>query len=196
MADAKISALTDGATPAATDAAPFARSGGTTVKLTWAEMKAAMPGAQIGYDQITTSSISVTSTTEATPTTIITCAAHTFDGAPVMVEFCAPAVQTPTVTVLGGGITVTPKLVFVLFESTTEIARLGLVAANMSLTGTTTGTLALLSSVSGDKFQFTPSAGSHTYIVGAYGNASGGVVYSGAAGTGADSPTWIRFTKV
>lgn len=42
MADSKISALTDGTTPASTDAAPFARSGGTTVKLTWAEMKAAI----------------------------------------------------------------------------------------------------------------------------------------------------------
>lgn len=42
MSDSKISALTDGTTPAATDAFAAARSGGTTVKLTWAEILAAI----------------------------------------------------------------------------------------------------------------------------------------------------------
>lgn len=195
MADTKISALTDGTTPATTDAAPFARSGGTTVKLTWAEMKAAMPAAEIGYDQVTTSSISIASTTEASPTTIIACASHTFDGAPVIVEFCAPAVSTQTVTVLGAGVTVTPKASFYLFESTTEVTRLSVTAANMSLTGTTTGTLSLIMACAG-KQRFTPSAGAHTYILAATVGSGTGTVFSGAGGAATDAPTWIRFTKV
>lgn len=42
MADKKISALTDGTTPASTDLIPVARSGGTTVQLAWSELLTAI----------------------------------------------------------------------------------------------------------------------------------------------------------
>lgn len=42
MANSKISALTDGTTPADTDAFPVSRSGGTTQKLTWSQIRNAI----------------------------------------------------------------------------------------------------------------------------------------------------------
>jgi hypothetical protein len=43
------------------------------------------PGHEFGYDQIT-STVNVVGTTQGAGTTIITCAAHVFDGGPVMCE--------------------------------------------------------------------------------------------------------------
>lgn len=181
MADTKISALTDGTTPATTDASPWSRSGGTTVKLTWAELKAAMPGAEIGYDQITASA-TISSTTEATGSTIITCGAHTFDGGPVVASFFAPLVGMAT----GVG-----KSTYIcLFESSTEIGRLVLAQPGQSQQA--------LIPVFGS-IRFTPSAASHTYTVTGFFDTGGGgtvQVIAGAGGAAVHPPAYIRFTKV
>lgn len=179
MADSKISALTDGTTPATTDASPWARSGGTTVKLTWAEMKAAMPGSEIGYDQIT-SNVNIASTTEASGTTIITCAAHVFDGAAAMATFFTPIVFDGT----SAGSTIVVSL----FESSTQIGRL--VSAYVAAGGIAVGVSGML--------RFTPSAASHTYAVTAYVSSLTGTpsVTAGAGGTATYVPSFIRFTKV
>lgn len=180
MADSKISALTDGTTPASTDAAPFARAGGTTVKLTWAEMYAAMPGREIGYDQIT-SNVTVASTTEASGTTVISCAAHTFDGAPVMARFVCGEAQ------VGGAASAT--MVVCLFEGGTEIGQ-------MTVFYVSNNTPTMIQNMAGE-IRFTPSAGAHTYTVTAYKTTgTTAIVYAGAAGVSTLVPAFIRFTKV
>lgn len=133
-------------------------------------------GYEIGYDQITAASTSITSTTEATGTTVITCAAHTFDGAAVMVEFFGLVEPSST-----SGIIVS------LFESSTQISRIaellpGAISPGYTLTG---------------RFRFTPTAGSHTYTVTAFHQgASNGSIVAGSGGTGGDPPCFVRFTKV
>lgn len=137
-------------------------------------------GFEIGYDQIT-SFVTVSATTEATGTTVITCGAHTFDGAPVLAMFFAPGIQTAAVSQL--------SLTVCLFEGSTEIGRL-CVVSNASATQDVHPGIGIL--------RFTPSAGSHTYKVTAFVNnatATSGVV-AGAGGTAAYDPAFIRFTKV
>ena len=138
------------------------------------------PGYEIGYDQIT-SSVNIASTTESAGTTIITCAAHTFDGALVMVEFFSPFVTDSSVSSL---------TIVSLFESSTQISRL----ANTSASNAAQQSSVALTG----RYRFTPSAGSHTYTVTAFANSTTGTpaVGAGAGGTGAYPPCFVRFTKV
>lgn len=134
------------------------------------------PGYEFGYDQITTASINVTSVTEATGTTIISCASHTFDGAAVMLEVYFPEVDPNIAT----------SLVVNLFESTTNLGRIGAwqFVANTQACGPM-------------RFRFTPTAAAHTYtITGFVGNATGVAILSGAAGSATIVPSFARFTKV
>ena len=146
----------------------------------WAPMYP--PGYEIGYDQIT-ATVNVTSTTEATPTTVISCAAHVFDGSPVLVSFFTPGLTTPN-NAAGDFIRIS------LFESTTEI---GVIAFRE----TPSSTHVEVGSISGF-FRFTPTAGSHTYTIGGSVNSTVGTpaVGAGAGGTGAFVPAFVRFTKI
>lgn len=185
MADTKISGLTDGTTPASTDASPWARSGGTTVKLTWAELKAAMPGAEIGYDvAVASTPLVISSSTEASGTTIITCAAHTFDGGAVMAELFCPYI-------VAFGLASNESVIFCLFESTTEI---GQIAVMYNAASAASGYAQALTG----KLRFTPSAASHTYTVTAFKSSGTGTaeLFYGSGGTSGVVPAFIRFTKV
>jgi hypothetical protein len=135
-------------------------------------------GGEIGYDQIT-SFVAVTSTTEASPTTVITCSAYTFDGAPVICQMFSPFFQNPST----GIITIT------LWEGASQITRLGIVSTGSAVQfdiGTTY------------TYRFTPSAGSHTYLVRGFVASTSGTPGVGAGtGAGADyPPAFARFTKV
>lgn len=154
---------------------PFSQSGGGTGG-------SSAPGFEIGYDQIT-GVVNIASTTEATGTTIITCAAHTFDGNPVLAQFFAPFVQSTSQT---GSQSVTVCL----FESSTEIGRL----CTWSVAATTPQIAVAMTGL----LRFTPSAASHTYTVTAFATNTLGTpqVGAGASGTGAYNPAFIRFTKV
>jgi phage baseplate assembly protein gpV len=138
------------------------------------------PGFEVGYDQIT-SFVTVASTTEATGTTVISCAAHTFDGAPVLATFFAPGIQI--------GAASQQVVTVCLFEAATQIGRLCAVESAGAAQSIDPGIGVL---------RFTPSAASHTYTVTAFGSnltATPGIV-AGASGTGASVPAFIRFTKV
>ncbi len=150
---------------------------GEATGLKWAPSSGGTQGTEIGYDQIT-SPVTVSSATEASGTTVITCAAHTFDGSPVMAHFFSPEVAPGTGDLI----------VVCLFESTTEIGRIADVRAG-------SGVAAQQQVVNG-WLRFTPSAGSHTYLVKAIRGGANGVVSAGAGGTGAEVPAFIRFTKV
>ena len=139
-----------------------------------------LAGFEIGYDQIT-GDVAVSSSTEAAGTTIISAAAHTFDGSPVLATFFAALCQL--------GAEVNLNVFVCLFEGATEIGKL-CYAQNPTATGTFScpmmGTL-----------RFTPTAASHTYTVtGVKGGAANPVIKCGAGGTGAFVPAFIRFTKV
>lgn len=138
------------------------------------------PSYEIGYDEIT-ATVTVTSTTEASGTAVVSCAAHTFDGGAVVVEFFAPYLQI--------GATVGDNVSVCLFEGATEIGRL------LHVTTPSTGTSILTAAIG--KLRFTPTAASHTYTISAFKNAgSTCVVGAGAKGTGAYVPAYCRFVKV
>jgi hypothetical protein len=136
-------------------------------------------GAELGYDQIT-AGVNPTGTTAATATTVISCAAHSFDGAPVLCEFYAWAAVMGAVS----GQTVTAGL----FEPAgTLITALCTVVNNAA---------AALRVPFGGKFRFTPSAGSHTYTIAAWVSASGPNIAAGTGAGGGNTPAYCRFTKV
>ncbi len=136
------------------------------------------PGFEFGYDPIT-SPVSVSSTTEATGTTIITCAAHTFDGAPVLATFFAPYGGTDG---LNGH-----QMIINLFEGATNLGRITNIE---TIAGSSTNPFIAM-------FRFTPTAASHTYTVTGFITAGGpGNVGCGAGGSGTNVPAFIRFTKV
>lgn len=137
------------------------------------------PGFEFGYDQITVG-VNVASTTEATPTTIITCGAHTFDGGAVMAHFFCAAVTGATASFV----------VVNLWEGATNL-----------------GQLAVVSGISASNqigvpvsahYRFTPTAASHSYLIQAFCGSTTGTpaITAGAAGAGNHVPTFVRFTKV
>ena len=141
------------------------------------------PGFEFGYDQIA-ATVNLTGTTEGTATTVITCAAHTFDGGAVLCEFFSLIVQAPNNAV--GDSTVVG-----LFESGALINRLVFARAGF--------VTAQSPQYPGyGSMRFTPSAGSHTYVVAAWvtDTVSTPNVVAGTGGPGNNPPAWVRFTKV
>ncbi len=138
------------------------------------------PGHEFGYDQIT-STVNIASTTEATGTTIITAAAHTFDGGAVMAEFFSPVGVT--------GTTLSQVVTISLFEAATQIGRI-------AVFDTPAAAQALMPIHA--MLRFTPSAASHTYTITAFTTNVTGTpqVGAGAGGTGVNVPAYLRFTKV
>lgn len=132
-----------------------------------------LPGYEFGYDKIT-ANVTVSSATEATGTTVIACAAHTFDGAAVWAHFFCPRV-------------IPGDLCFVsLFEGATQICRLGEIAAAAAATVTSPVSL---------WFRMTPSAAAHTFTVTANRGAVDTTIVAHAGGTATEGPTFIRFVK-
>lgn len=127
------------------------------------------PGYEFGYDQIT-APVTVSAVTVA-GTTVISCAAHTFDGGPVIATFFAP--------MLGSGDVILIRL----FEGATNLGRLYETHIGDNIGGVT-GIL-----------RFTPTAGSHTYTVTAQRSAANGTVYAGVPVGDDLVPAFIRFTK-
>lgn len=138
------------------------------------------PGFEVGYDQIT-STVNIVGTTSGTATTVITCAAHTFDGAPVVFTFFSDTVWTPSVA---GNIKIG------LFESGSLISQIVYIQ-NGAAAQIAVPVLASL--------RFTPTAAAHTYVIGAWVSSTTGTPLVGAgAGTGgsSDVPAFARFVKV
>lgn len=128
-----------------------------------------------GQDTAGSSNIPVASTSATAPTAIITCAAHVFDGAPVVARFGCQSAIMPAV------ISATIEVgIWELGVSSTAIAILMYGSNNAS------GALDLPGS--SFMYPFTPSAGSHTYTVGAF--------VSSTTGTPTIAvPCFVRFEK-
>ena len=137
------------------------------------------PGYEFGYDAIT-ADVTVTSVTEATGTTVISCAAHTFDGQPVWAEFFTIGLQPATAAAA--------LVVVSLFEGSTQLTRL-------AWTNSPAATAADVNTPTG-RYRFQPSVGSHTYTVTAFQSGGNGVVRAGSGGASGSPPAYIRFVKV
>lgn len=142
------------------------------------------PGFEIGYDPVT-ADVTVASTTEATGTALVTCAAHTFDGGAVLARFYSPLLSMSDQ--LNNVVAVS------LFEGATEIGILC-----QTQTSGTSGTVPAMPGITG-MLRFTPTAASHTYKVTAFANIVAGTpfIFRGAAGgTSTRVPMFVQFTKV
>lgn len=138
-------------------------------------------GAEIGYDAIT-ANVNLVGTTEGAATTVITCAAHNFDGAAVMLQVFSPAVLTDTGL---AGHTVNVGL----YEGGAIITRIGNIQTPAA------GQMGVPFNAF---LRFTPTAGSHTYTIQAFVSATTGtpVWVAGLGGAGAFNASFARFTKV
>lgn len=141
------------------------------------------PGHEINYTAIT-APVSVTDTSEATATALISPGAITFDGTAVLVEVFAP-IQTPSAT------SATDFVVVTLFEGATQITRFGTLALGVLTSGQQ------LQAPIHSVFRFTPSAAAHTYKVCAFTNSVTGnpQILCGAGGTNGAPPAFVRFIK-
>lgn len=129
------------------------------------------PGFELDYVQVTGGNVSITATTGATAQTIVTGTSLTYDGNPVMLQFFAPRIDTGTTFIVP-----------VLYDGLTQLGQLA------SITGS--GNPAPLF------YRFTPSAGTHQYIVKAFVDAGSGTVFDGNGALGNLMPLFIRITKV
>lgn len=140
------------------------------------------PGFEIVYAQIT-SPVSITDTSEATATALITAGPATFDGGAVLVHFFAYT-QTPS------SAAATSQTVFTLFEGSTELTRMFIQRTIVTAAQNIGGVSAFA--------RITPSAASHTYKLCAFTTSTTGTpqIVAGAGGTAADAPAFVRITKV
>ena len=138
-------------------------------------------GFEIGYDQIT-AGVNITSNTEATGTTLITAASHTFDGSAVLATLFCPLART--------GVTSGSQVLISLFEGSTQIGRMATVQ-NPGTSAVAGGPLLAV-------LRFTPSVGSHSYKVTGFTTAVGDscLFAAGSGGTDSNVPAFLRFTKV
>lgn len=137
-------------------------------------------GYEFGYDQVAAGA-TISSSTESSGTTVISCSAHTFDGGPVMAEFYCPFVHP---AIASGAL-----IIVSLFEGSTQLGRFGVVENDGSV-----GAGGVGAPLSG-RFRFTPSVGPHTYTVTAFQSGGSGNLNCGTGGTGNYMPMYVRFTK-
>lgn len=176
MADSKISALSALTTIAAADQLAVAHSGASN-----SIRGDHLPGAELSYTQRTTS-VSITGTSESAGTTVLSPAAFTPDGDPIICEFFSWLVAPPSI--LGG------ELIIMLFESTTEITRLAMVQNGPVGSQIFVPVFA--------RYRFTPSNASHTYTIKSFVTSTTGSPFidAGSGGTGGNPPCYVRFVKV
>lgn len=136
---------------------------------------------EIGYSEIT-SSVTITSTSSASPTTIIDSGSLTFDGNPVIAQFFAAQVLCDTNNY--GDV-----VVFTLYDGSTFVA---IFWTARSLSTVTKNIVPCAAA-----FRFTPSSGSHNYIWGAYASSTIGApgVVAGTGSGGGFMPASVRFSK-
>lgn len=136
---------------------------------------------EVDYAEIT-SNVTVTATTSATATTIVTGAAKTYDGeAKIRIDFFSPLVRPSG--------TVSRILTFVLYDGSTELGRFG--GVTHQVTGVLVDAPVHLSR------RFTPAAGTRTYSIRAYNSAGAdGLVAAGGGASGAFMPAYMQITRV
>jgi hypothetical protein len=135
---------------------------------------------EVGYAEIT-SDVTVTATSEATATAVVSLGAITYEAVPHLIEFSAPDAR-PNTGAAGQNIT------FALFDSTTAVVgvwgRIATPAASGNLLPVRLG------------YRFTPTAASHTYNVKCWVSVTSGLVQAGAGGSATHGPAWLRIVRI
>jgi hypothetical protein len=139
-----------------------------------------IPGTAISFNTIT-ANVNITGTSAGTATTVISSTTKTFDGTQAILEFFSPAVSTPSAA---AGNTTS----LFLFESGTAITLLAQVL---------TPAAAITSVPVFVRYIFSPTAGSHQYVIGGVvSNTTGTPHVSAGTGTaGGTAPTYLRITE-
>lgn len=140
------------------------------------------PGYELDYVAFT-SGVSVTGTTEAGATTIVTGTSITYDGnTAVIIEFFAPSVATPTAAASN-------YVQVWLYDGSSSIGSIGVVVTTAAAAENVSLRVAR---------RLTPSNAAHAYgIRCSVPNTTGGpIVNAGAGGTGVYVPGYIRITAV
>lgn len=127
---------------------------------------------EVAYAEIT-SDVSVTATSEATPTDVVSSGAITYEAVPHMIEWFSSGVAPGTGN----------QTIIHLWDGSTEINRIAEHAENLQPSRGT--------------HRITPTAASHTYRIRAHRVTGNGTIRAGAGGAGADNcPAFIRIYKV
>lgn len=131
-------------------------------------------GWEFGRDSAGGSNISISSTSATAPTTVISCAAHIFDGEPVELRFgcislLPPATAGATMEVSFYEPSVSSTAITALLYSDNNVS------AGIDFPGPSFS------------YPFTPTAGSHTYLIGAYVSSTTGTIAV---------PSFARFVKI
>ena len=155
--DATKVALGDG-----TWGAPPAGGGGTV-------------GSQLDYAQIT-ANVTTTTATEAAPLTVVQGNSVSYDGSPLIIDFCSSYVLLQSSASSG----------YSLWDMQGTPVQIGRIGHTTNNNAATIYFPALMKKV------YTPSAGLHQFAVRVWGNAG---VLAGAGGPSVDAPTFLRVTK-
>lgn len=182
MATVKISQLPAIGPLAGTDQFPLVQ-GAVTNKATVGALDARYfrkgqedaPGTELIYGQLTTN-VSVTATSAASPTLIMSTGSRNYDGSPVLIDAFIGAAQAPS----------TGSLVFSLWDGASDLGYFGIVGPPVSLQTMLRAARRL-----------TPSAGSHDFRMYGWLSAAGtGLITANTGGPSNWCPAFIRVTKV
>lgn len=136
-----------------------------------------MPGQELAYSQAV-APVNVTATTAATANLIVEGVSLTYDGSPVIVEFCCHVASAA-----GAG----AQLVFALWDASTDLGLIGMLYAAAG---------AQLNAPVDVRRRITPTAGTHNYRIVGYATVGSGTAYAGPGGASQWSPMYVRVTRV
>lgn len=141
------------------------------------------PGYQLDYVAVSSGDITVTGTAEGTETTIVTGTSQAYAAEAILIEFFSPRV---TLTPDAAG----RAVVFDLYDGATILGRIATWIPTF-VSGVSASTPII------GKYQLTPTAATHQYIVKAWDNSTNNsTVGAGGGGTGANVAAYLKVTKV
>lgn len=156
-----------------------APGGGIALDFT-GRLNASIPvtGGELAYVELN-SPQTVSATTDAGATSVITDTQRDFDGRPIWIEFFAPVVDIPANA--GGNFTI-----FVLFEDGSSIGRLGALGSASNVAVLDAARL---------RRRHTPTFGPHTYAVKAFRTTANCTVTAASGGSGNYFPGYLLITR-
>lgn len=148
---------------------------GTCASIVLADLPNTTPGTNLNYTEFT-SNVTISATSDATATNIVTAGAVTFDGSTsVNIDFYTEEASAAS----------NDFIIFVLYDGASSIGTMGVVTC-------TNQAVAVPVFI---RRKITPSNASHTYSIRGWRGAVNGTVFGGAGGAGTPLPGYISITK-